>query len=238
MADRIYYCFCEANCKWETMTKEQIITAIEQAVSGGTIQDIDSGFISTIKEINHQQGLRFWVGTSAEFNSISERENNVLYIKTDDASADDIEAAISELRTDIEAIASSKLEVSVRSDGIYFETADGGYAERAIIPMLGLQAITGSYVFSGDNSDSGILSVDLGEPHSYNTTFGIKQFATIRNRINGEIVKAICTPWVHKKPTTAEHTFDLLTLNYEGVDDYKFSSSKTYEIDYLIIYKP
>lgn len=90
MDDRNYYVLCDDNCKFEGMTKEQILTAIMQAVETGEIHDIDSGFVRTIKEINHQKGLRFWVGTTAEFNALPEKENNVLYIKTDDTSEQDI----------------------------------------------------------------------------------------------------------------------------------------------------
>lgn len=90
MYDRIYYVICEDNCKFEGMTKEQIMAAIEQAVETGEIKDVDSGFVTTIKEINHQRGLRFWVGTTAEFNALPAKQNNVLYIKSDDTSEQDI----------------------------------------------------------------------------------------------------------------------------------------------------
>lgn len=113
MAERKYYCFCAANCKWETMTKEQILTAIEQAVSTGSIHDIDSGFVTTLREINRQRGLRFWVGTTAEYNSLPSRENNVLYIKTDDNSAEDLNKAIKELKEAVNAIPVKRAEFSV-----------------------------------------------------------------------------------------------------------------------------
>lgn len=72
MADeRTYYCFCADNCKFETMTKEQIIAAIVQAVESGTVQDIDAGFITKIKETGTNGTLTFWKGTEAEFNALS-----------------------------------------------------------------------------------------------------------------------------------------------------------------------
>lgn len=35
MSGRKYYCYCDSNCKFETMTKEQILSAIAQAAAGG-----------------------------------------------------------------------------------------------------------------------------------------------------------------------------------------------------------
>ena len=46
-----YYCFCGSNCKYETMTKEQILAAIEQAVEDGEIRDVDTGFVTKVKEL-------------------------------------------------------------------------------------------------------------------------------------------------------------------------------------------
>lgn len=83
---------------YEGMTKEQIYAAIVEAVEGGTIGDIDTGFVTIIKEINKNIGLQFWVGTTAEFNALTEKADNVLYIKTDDTSAADINAAIAAIQ--------------------------------------------------------------------------------------------------------------------------------------------
>lgn len=86
------------------MTKEEILTAIVQAISGGTIGNVDTGFITTIKEQNKGQGLMFWVGTTAEYEALAEKTNNVLYIKTDDTSASDINNAIGALQTAVAAL--------------------------------------------------------------------------------------------------------------------------------------
>jgi hypothetical protein len=85
MAERKYYVFCDMNCKFESMTKEQIITAITQAVNDGTVGDIDAGFITTLKEQNAGKGLTFWLGTTAEYNAIpdAQKDANCLYIKTE-----------------------------------------------------------------------------------------------------------------------------------------------------------
>lgn len=118
MAGRRYFCFCEDNCKFETMSKEQIITAIYEAVTNGEIKDIDAGFITTVKEQNKGKGLVFWLGTTAEYNALIAAEGkdpNCFYIKTDDTALADLGAKITaiekelatkftELRKDLETI--------------------------------------------------------------------------------------------------------------------------------------
>lgn len=86
------------------MTKEQILTAIQQAVTTGEIKDVDTGFITTIKEQNRGNALTFWVGTTAEYNAIEEKAEDCFYILTDDTKDADTAAAISELREEIENV--------------------------------------------------------------------------------------------------------------------------------------
>lgn len=93
------------HCKYEGMTKEQIVAAIEQAISTGQITDVDSGFITKIKELNVNNGLSFWVGTQAEYNAIESAgtlAENVLYIISDDTTTGNIEAQIQKIKTDVD----------------------------------------------------------------------------------------------------------------------------------------
>lgn len=69
MADRKYYVLCESNCKFESMTKEQIIAAIAEA-TGNTVTDVDAAFITKIKEQNRGTAVKIWVGTQAEYNAL------------------------------------------------------------------------------------------------------------------------------------------------------------------------
>lgn len=112
MADeRKYFVLCADNCKFESMTKEQIIAAIAEA-TGKTPTDIDSAFISKIKEINKGATVQLWLGTTAEYNAIAEKRSDVIYIKTDDTRIDDIEKNveantenIDKIGTDLSALA-------------------------------------------------------------------------------------------------------------------------------------
>lgn len=103
-----YYCFCSSNCKYETMTKEQIIAAIEQAATGGLVVDPDAGFVTKIKEANAGNYVTFWVGTQAEYAAIETKATNCLYIFTDDTTKEDFERFAADIRrTAEEAVATA-----------------------------------------------------------------------------------------------------------------------------------
>ena len=129
MLDRNYYVFCDNNCKFVGMTKEQILAAISQAVSSGTITDVDSGFVTTIKEQNSNSGLVFWVGTQAQYNALTEKVANCLYLITDDTTVEDLETAIANISKIVNdlgvEVASIKgktdtLEATVSEHSLYF----------------------------------------------------------------------------------------------------------------------
>lgn len=96
--DRKYYVLCDSNCKFESMTKEQILTAITQAVSEGTIGDIDTGFITTIKTVNGTP-LKFFVGQQSEYEALTDDEKqNLFALITNDTTKEGIESAIEEFQ--------------------------------------------------------------------------------------------------------------------------------------------
>lgn len=125
MADeRNYYVLCSNNCKFEGMTKEQILAAIEQAVSTGEIKDVDAGFVTKIKEQNAATGLSFWVGTQAEYNALTEKVANCFYLVTDDTTFDDIKTDISTLATDLSTLWGEVQEQKNLRGALLFEKAD------------------------------------------------------------------------------------------------------------------
>lgn len=81
--DRRYYVLCEDNCRFEAMTKEQIIAAIAEA-TGETPTHIDDAFITKLKEKNKGAAIKMWVGTREEYNAIEIKESNVFYFVKDD----------------------------------------------------------------------------------------------------------------------------------------------------------
>lgn len=97
MSERKYYCFCADNCKFETMTKEQILAAIAQAAEHGLVYDPDAAVISKVKEGNANGYVTFWAGTQAEFNALTETDPRCIYVVTDSTKDADIAAAFVEL---------------------------------------------------------------------------------------------------------------------------------------------
>lgn len=99
MSTPTVYVICDKNCKFEGMTKEQIITAITQAVNEGTVGDIDAGFITTIKTINGVP-LQFFVGQQAAYDNLTDAEKkNVFAIITNDTTKEALNAAIDDAAT-------------------------------------------------------------------------------------------------------------------------------------------
>lgn len=101
--NRTYFVICEDNCKFESMTKEQIITAIEEA-TGNIPGDIDDAFITKIKEMNANNQLKWWVGTEAQYNALEEKDLTTLYVIYDASEYDDLLLEIQELQEQIKAL--------------------------------------------------------------------------------------------------------------------------------------
>lgn len=101
MAERNYWVMCDDNCRFPAMTKEQILAAIAEA-TGNAVSGVDNAFITKIREMNASANLKFWVGTMAQFNALAEKDENTLYIFSDDDTAEVFEQSISQLREDID----------------------------------------------------------------------------------------------------------------------------------------
>lgn len=95
MSNNPYFVFDGKLCKTEGMSKEQIIAAIAEA-TGTTPSGLDDAFITKLKEMNRGNNFSFWLGTTAQYNDLATKEQNRLYILTDESFADDIEQAIQE----------------------------------------------------------------------------------------------------------------------------------------------
>lgn len=122
MSTRPVYVICSDDCRFEGMTREQILTAIQQAVADGYVSDPDSAVISKIKEINKSGTAQVWVGTEAEFNAISPAPDcalgfirtgadGTLYFCTDDTSYEVFLATVTEeaARAASEAVAAGSM---------------------------------------------------------------------------------------------------------------------------------
>lgn len=106
MSERRFYVVCDDDCRFESMTKEQILTAIQESLEQGFVSDPDGAVISKIKEIGSDDSLQIWKGTEAEFNALgikSERVtlrvngDGVIYICEDDTTIPTMEGMIQEI---------------------------------------------------------------------------------------------------------------------------------------------
>lgn len=131
------YAICGTNCKYETLTKEQILSAITQAVNDGTISDIDAGFVTKIKTITGST-LRFFVGTQAEYDVLSdEQKQGTFAIISNDTTKEGLLNAIQELQDDLE-----DLETRLTNGSITV-------AKAATIPEPDLNLITNKTITEG-----------------------------------------------------------------------------------------
>lgn len=106
--ERNYYVICDDNCKFEGMTKEQIIAAIEEA-TGNVPSDVDSAFITKIKEMNRNNALKFWIGTNFEYNVLvqdGDLEANTMYIVTDEEFPEEITQEMQLFRAELDVLTS------------------------------------------------------------------------------------------------------------------------------------
>ena len=108
MSERKYYCFCADNCKFETMTKEQILAAIAQAAADGLVFDADAAFITKVKEGNAGDYVTFWAGTQAQYNALGNIDPYCLYIITDSTEGADLAKAAEAAQAAIDEHAANK----------------------------------------------------------------------------------------------------------------------------------
>ena len=114
MATPIVYVVCDQNCKFESMTKEQIYAAIMQAVETGEIRDVDAGFVSKVKTINGKY-IKFFIGSSDEYEALSEAEkkDGLFAIITNDTSKEELLQLVYDLSEAVEALLESKPETDL-----------------------------------------------------------------------------------------------------------------------------
>jgi hypothetical protein len=131
---RKYYCLCDSNCKFETMTKEQILAAITQAVETGKVGDVDTGFVTKLKEKNGGNYVTVWVGTQAQYNALAAIDANCLYIITDDTTSTDFAKATEDFAAANAAFEAhlndhDEVEIIQSSDNTVYKKYKNGIAE-------------------------------------------------------------------------------------------------------------
>jgi hypothetical protein len=175
MADRKYYVLCESNCKFEGMTKEQIFAAIVEA-TGNAPTDIDSAFITKIKEQNKNNDTKFWTGTRAEYNAIvasGAKDPYTIYIvSTCGGFLVDIDAIDGYGKKEIDAFLADKLGQKEAEELIAeaIEESEIGTAN-AIAAKLSLSGgtMTGAIKMAKGNTNTGITNGNGKKTFGYDT---------------------------------------------------------------------
>ena len=91
------YCYCDNNCKYETLSKEEIYAAITQAITTGSIGNCDTGFITTIKTITGKP-LKFFVGTQEEYEALTaDKKQNLFALITNDVTKEGLLRSFADL---------------------------------------------------------------------------------------------------------------------------------------------
>lgn len=150
MDARRYFVICEDNCKFESMTKEQIIDAIAEA-TGSSPTPVDEAFITQIKEQNANHNLKMWKGTEAQYNALGEKDDDTLYIVGTNkvANIGEINAAVYELQEKAELLSNMFILETYETNESTFEAYGEGYTELKLNYMSGYTPIV---VNTGSNS--------------------------------------------------------------------------------------
>ena len=104
----------EANAKYDAcveateaanQAKDTLVLTHEDIVSGG--------YIEALKELNDGGKFSFWVGSREQYDAISEKVTNCLYLITDEVTGEDINAVIGELQ---ERLGEAEVDIAYHSN--------------------------------------------------------------------------------------------------------------------------
>lgn len=112
MADEtIVYALDDGQNKWATLTKEQILTAITQAITEGKISNVDAGFITRIQEMNRKRPVHLWVGSVAEYEALETKDFDTIYIFNNDSTIPDLVNDLNETKETQRNIIDGSIEI-------------------------------------------------------------------------------------------------------------------------------
>lgn len=191
-----------------TMTKEQILTAIMQAVNNGTIGNIDAGFVTKLQEINEQKAIRLWIGSTAQFQTLETKDEDTLYILTDDSTVEDIEAGFSELDKKIKDIVGGNTTVDkAKKDGNGKEISST-YLPAARMPY--------NVVSTAENSGLYVLRYYYANTARYILLHIVKELDTVAYSYDGDINNHVYAKYTASTKQVTLHGIDLADEESQG----------------------
>lgn len=78
-----HYAICENECLVETMTKNEILSAIAEA-TGNAVVSANDAFVSMIVNQNDGTNIKLWRGTKVQYNALETKAEDTVYIITDE----------------------------------------------------------------------------------------------------------------------------------------------------------
>lgn len=152
------YVYCDCHNKYEALDKEEVYDAIAEA-TGNTPSGVDSAFITKIKEMNANSQLKFWVGTTAQFNAITTKAADTLYILTDDDTADDLDSIAENMQGIIDGeITVPNATHATSADSATTAAACTGNAATATTATTATN-LSGSRISTYSDGDKGIIKL-------------------------------------------------------------------------------
>jgi len=131
MSEPKFYVMGDDKCLYEGLTKEQTLAAITEAVETHEISDVDTGFVTKLKEYNRNAQVTYWVGTQAEYNALANNNAIVggrLYFITDDNFESNLSDALDEISDKCDTIneSLSQIQTATVTSGWAYEHVDSG----------------------------------------------------------------------------------------------------------------
>lgn len=103
MAEDTVYALDSGGNRIATFSAEQILEAINAAITTGEIPSELTAFIDAIKEQNKGKSLKFWLGTQAEFLALENTEEDIIYFINDSTNLKDLSDALDQLKEQLQS---------------------------------------------------------------------------------------------------------------------------------------
>lgn len=100
--DQVYALDAGGN-KIATLTTAQILEAIAEAIETGQVPSELKAFIDAIKEQNKGKGLKFWIGTQAEFLALESTSDDIIYFINDSTNLLELSNALEQLEEQLQS---------------------------------------------------------------------------------------------------------------------------------------
>lgn len=103
MAEDTVYALDSGGNRIATFSAEQILEAINAAITTGEIPSELTAFIDAIKEQNKGKSLKFWLGTQAEFLALENTEEDIIYFINDSTNLKELSDALDQLKEQLQS---------------------------------------------------------------------------------------------------------------------------------------